>query len=164
MGGAGLRLAAATILGALVVVAAACSDDGGGDGPAAAADRSSTTTSIAFTGDASSPFCGVLRDLGADTVLDEPSRSPQDIEAAYTHLLDVLDRAAAAAPPELQADTGLLYEGISALDEALRAVGYDYEALASSPEGPSVSAAVNDPAFAVAGDRIQAYKRQVCRL
>jgi hypothetical protein len=163
MGGGGLRLAAVALAGALAVTGtAACSDDGGADDGDAAAS-SSTTTSIVFTGDPASPFCGVLRDLEADTVLDRPSASPQDVEAAYTHLLEVLHRAASSAPPELQADTGLLYEGIAALDDALRAVGYDYDALAGSPSGPSVSAAVNDPAFTVAGDRIQAYKHQVCR-
>jgi hypothetical protein len=101
--------------------------------------------------------------VGGDHLVDDALEGT-DIEAAYTHLLGVLRRSAEAAPPELQQDAGLLYEGISALDDALRAVGYDYDALASSPEGPSVSAAVNDPAFTVAGDRIQAYKHQVCKL
>jgi hypothetical protein len=157
-----MRKAAAALAVALVL-GAACSDDGGGRSDDAA-ERSTTTSSIVFTGDPASPFCGVMKDLGSDTVLAEPSESPGDVEAAYTHLLDVLQRAVQAAPPELQSDVGLLLEGISALDDALRAVGYDYDALSASPEGPAVSASVNDPSFAVAGDRIQAYKHQVCRL
>jgi hypothetical protein len=160
---AGLRWGALAVGAALAI--AACSDDGGSDGDRAdRAAASSTTTSIVFTGDAGSPFCGVLEDLGSDTVLSEPSESAQEVEAAYTRLLEVLQRAADAAPPEVEPDVGLLLEGIAALDDALRAVGYDYEALSSSPEGPAVSAAVNDPSFAVAGDRLQAYKHQVCGL
>ena len=104
----------------------------------------------------------MLRDLAVDTVLEDPSESAEEVEAAFTHLLDVLHRAADAAPPELAEDTALLVAGIASLDDALRSVGYDYDALAESDQGPAVAAAVNDPAFGVAGDRIEAYKHQVC--
>ena len=141
---------------------AACSgDDSDGE---ADPDLSITTTTIVFTGDAGSPFCTELRDLALQDVLAEPAQTPADLETGFTTLLGLLQRAADAAPEELRADTALLVEGISALDDALRAVGYSYDALAESPEGPTVAAAVNDPTFGVAGDRIEAYKRQVCKL
>ncbi len=157
-----MRRAVALLLAAVLLLAsAACSGDDGdpGDDDAAA---SSTTTTLVFTGDREAPFCRVLRDLAVDTVLDDPSESADEVEAAFTHLLDVLHRAAAAAPPELAEDTALLVAGIASLDDALRSVGYDYDALAASDQGPAVATAVNDPAFGVAGDRIEAYKHQVC--
>jgi hypothetical protein len=158
-----MRRAVALLLAAVLSLAgAACSgdDDGADDG----ADAASTTSTLVFTGDREGPFCRVLRDLAVDTVLDDPSESAEEVEAAFTHLLEVLHRAADAAPPELAEDTALLVAGIASLDDALRSVGYDYDALAESDQGPAVAAAVNDPSFGVAGDRIEAYKRQVCGL
>jgi hypothetical protein len=156
----GLAVLAAGGLLAGGLLAGACS--GGDDGDRAAS--SSTSTTVVYSGDPGSPFCSLLRELGVDDVLNKPSESSTQMEAAFTHLLDVLHRTAAAAPPELQEDTALLAAGIAALDDALRSVGYSYDALAESPNGPEVSAAVNDPAFKVAGDHISAYKAQVCKL
>ena len=158
------RALALVALGGLLaggVLGTACSggDDADGDGAA-----SSTSTTIRYTGDPASPFCSLVRDLALDDTLSTPSESATEVEAAFTHLLDVLHQAAAAAPPELQEDTALVAAGIAALDDALRAVGYSYDALADSPGGPEVSAAVNDPAFTLAGQHISAYKVQVCKL
>ena len=157
-----MRRAVALLLAAVLLLApAACSGDDGDSGDDGA-DASTTTSSLVFAGDREGPFCRVLRDLAVDTVLEDPSDSAEEVEAAFTHLLDVLHRAADAAPPELAEDTALLVAGIASLDDALRSVGYDYDALAESDQGPAVAAAVNDPAFGVAGDRIEAYKHQVC--
>ena len=157
-----MRRAVALAVSLLVATAAlgACSGDDDGDDRADA----STTSTVVFTGDAQGPFCRVLRDLALDSALDRPSETPEEVEASFTLLLDQLHRAADAAPPELVEDTALLVAGIASLDDALRSVGYDYDALAESDQGPAVAAAVNDPAFGVAGDRIQAYKSQVCGL
>jgi hypothetical protein len=149
---------------AAVLLATACSGDDASQAKEPPGRGSTTTVTYTFTGPAESPFCAVLEDVGLDTTLDRPSDTPTEMEAAYTHLLQQLQRADDAAPAELQADTALLVTGITELDDALRAVGYDYDALSSSPQGPAVVAAVNDPQFGVAGDRIQAYKHQVCKL
>jgi hypothetical protein len=53
---------------------------------------------------------------------------------------------------------------MAALNEAMAAASYDYDVLAVSPEARGVSEAVNDPAFTVAGARVQAYRQQVCGL
>lgn len=58
----------------------------------------------------------------------------------------------------------LVAEGMEALDATLAEVGYDFDALAASGAAAEVTAAVNDPAFTVAGDRLNAYRTQVCRL
>jgi hypothetical protein len=156
-----MRRALAVLLAAGVLLTA-CSDDGDGGGDRSSA--SSTSTTVVYTGDPASGFCTLLRDLALDEVLSQPSETAAEVEVAFTHLLDVLHQTAAAAPPELEEDTALLVAGIAALDDALRSVGYSYDALADSPDGPQVSAAVNDPAFAVAGAHITAYKQQVCGL
>lgn len=160
------RRLAGAIAGAVAaaLLATACSGDDGAGRAKGDDDGSTTTVTYRFTGPAESPFCAVLKDVGLDTTLNEPSDTPKEMEAAYTHLLEQLQRASDAAPEELQADTALLVTGITELDDALRAVGYDYDALSASPQGPEVVAAVNDPQFGVAGDRIQAYKHQVCKL
>ena len=152
-----VALAVALLLATLAL--GACSGDDGND----RADDT-TTSSLVFTGDPQDPFCLVLRDLALDDALDQPSDTPEAVEASFTLLLDQLHRAADAAPTELVEDTALLVAGIASLDDALRSVGYDYDALAESDQGPAVAAAVNDPAFGVAGDRIEAYKQQVCGL
>lgn len=154
---------AVALLSATALLVLGCSGDDGGDG-ADRDDEGSTTSTVVFSGDRDGPFCRVLQDLAVDTVLDEPARSVAEVEASFTHLIELLHRADAAAPPELSEDTALLVAGIVSLDDALRSVGYDYDALAESDQGPVVATAVNDPAFGVAGDRIEAYKRQVCGL
>jgi hypothetical protein len=53
---------------------------------------------------------------------------------------------------------------MDSLDDALAAVGYDYDALAASGAADEVLTAVNDPAFADAGARLAAYRSQVCGL
>ena len=72
----------------------------------------------------------------------------------------MLAQAAEHAPDELQTGrrASSLERASTALDEALRGGGLHYDALAESPDAAEVSAAVNDPAFTVAGDRIEAYK------
>lgn len=162
-----MRRAVALAVALLVTATAtatvgACS--GGDDADDDRADGSTTSSTYVFTGDPQGPFCQVLRDLALDDALDRPSDTPDDVEASFTLLLDQLHRAADAAPPELVEDTALLVAGIASLDDALRSVGYDYDALAASEQGPAVAAAVNDPAFGVAGDRIEAYRAQVCGL
>ena len=146
---------------AAVLLLTACSQ---GSGPAAVPSSSTTSTTVHFTGNAASSFCTLLRDLNTQDVLKGGSSTPTSAAVAFAKLRQVLTDTAAQAPPELATDISLLAAGIAALDDALRAVGYSYDALASSPNALAVSAAVNDPAFATAGTRITAYKAQVCHL
>ena len=155
------------LVGAAALVAAlvGCSDDDDG----AAGDRSdassTTSTTVRFTGDPASPFCTVLREVELDGALGRPASSPAEVEAAFGTVLEALARVTEQAPPELAEDTALVLTGMVALDDALRAVGYSYDALAAEPAlAVEVSRAANDPAFAVANARIEAYKDQVCGL
>ncbi len=147
---------------AAVLLLTACSRDHTPSAAPASTDPTSTT--VHFTGDAGSPFCALLRQLNTQDVLKGDGSTPTSAAAAFAKLRQVLSDTAAQAPPELATDISLLAVGISALDDALRSVGYSYDALASSPNALAVSAAVNDPAFATAGAQISAYKAQVCHL
>lgn len=164
-------LAAALVAVVLGSAAVGCADD---DDAAQEAERaaegsastsSSTSTSIQFTGDADSPFCSRLRDVRLEGLLDGEVATPAEVEAAFVAVLGALQELADVAPPELVEDTSLVLAGMVALDDALRAVGYSYDALAAEPEvAVQVSRAANDPAFADANARIEAYKDQVCHL
>ena len=150
------RGATAVALAALALLAATgCSDDDDQAG-------SASTTALHFEGDPDSEFCAELRQAQIDDGFRVPAGTPAELEANYTATIRLFTDAARVAPPEIQTDVGLVLQGLIAFDDALRAVGYSFEALEQSPDAAQISAAVNDPAFRVAGDRIEAYKAQVC--
>lgn len=157
------------LLIAFVLLVAACSDGGGEDAGTtttepSTAGSSSTTAPPTYTGDAASPFCTLLRDTDPSTILAGDGGDPGAVEQAFTRLVRVFADARALAPAEIAADVGLVADGIEALDAALAAVGYDFTALAATPQAAEVTAAVNDPVFTDAGARISAYRAQVCGL
>lgn len=155
------RAAAVLLAGAVVLGACSGGDDGGEE---VGASRSTTTTVLEFTGDPGSAFCGLLHDYASDDGATPPPTTPEETDASYRVVLDQLQAVADAAPDELADDTARVAAGMAAYVDALRAVGFDRDALVDSPEGLEVSAAINDPAFATASARIGAYKEQVCGL
>lgn len=102
--------------------------------------------------------------MDIDRVLTGEAGTPETLRAGFQQLVTVLDQAAELAPDDIAEDTAVIADGMAALNDALAAAGYDYDVLAVSPEARGVSEAVNDPAFTVAGDRVQAYRQQVCGL
>ena len=153
---------------AVVLGASACSgsEDAAERTTTTTSDRttSTTTTVPTYTGDPQSPFCNLLRGVDTRSVLEGDPNDPAAVEAGFRRLVGVLRDALALSPPEIEADLALVSEGIATLDATLAAVGYDYEALAASGQGPKLSEAVNDPAFTEAGARLGAYRTQVCQL
>lgn len=105
-----------------------------------------------------------MREVDPSAVLAGTPGEPADVEAGFRALVRTLRDLHALAPPEVEADAALVAGGVEALDAALAVVGYDFDALAASSEADVVTAAVNDPAFTTAGDRLTAYRTQVCRL
>jgi hypothetical protein len=148
---------AAVALGAALVLSgvSGCSDDD-------EAEPASTTTTLHFEGDPDSAFCNLLREAQIDEVAQIPAATPADLEANYAQTIRLFADAARQAPPEVQTDIELVRQGLIALDDALRAVGYSFDALEQSPDAAEIAAALNDPAFTEAGARIEAYKGQVC--
>ncbi len=127
-------------------------------------DDTTTSTTPTFTSDPDSPFCNLLRDVDVAEVLGDVDGDPAAVGAAFQQLVDVLLDATERAPEEIRSDVALVAEGMTSLDAALAAVGYDFDALAAGGNADAVLAAVNDPAFADAGVRLSAYRTQVCRL
>ncbi len=172
MGG---KRALAALLALAGLVAAGCSgDDDEGSASTTRDERSTTADAPAsssrttappeYSGDPGSPFCTLLRATDPATVLSGDAEDPASVEAAFARLTEVLADALDAAPPEISDDVALVAAGIGALDGALAAAGYDFQALATSEAAAEISAAVNDPAFVDAGARLSAYRGQVCGL
>lgn len=149
---------------------AACSGGDDDASPTTTEESTSSTTSSSttepptFTGDPNSAFCGLLRDVDTDAVLAGDPEDPAAVGAAFQRLVAILRDASALAPSEIRDDITMVKDGIEALDAALAAVSYDFDALAASGAGPKVTEAVNDPAFTDAGTRLSAYRTQVCGL
>jgi hypothetical protein len=143
------------------VVIGACSSDDVDD---ARASSTSTTELPTFTGDADSAFCALLRDVDIDATINGEAGTPETVAAGFQRLVTVLGQVADAAPEEVAEDAAALADGMAALNDALAAVGYDFDVLAVSPDAAAITQAVNDPAFTIAGDRLQAYREQVCGL
>jgi hypothetical protein len=153
------------LLAAVGCALVACSN--GDDGTADTTTSTTTATTVeapVFTGDPDSAFCSRLREIDPNTVLAGTPGDPAEVEVAFRELVRTLRDLGALAPTEVEADAALVVDGIEALDAALAAVGYDFDALATSSAAAEVTAAVNDPAFTAAGDRLTAYRTQVCRL
>lgn len=149
---------------------AACSSDGEEIAvrtTTTSTERTTTTASTAlpqFSGDPGSPFCELLRNVDPTTILAGDPEDAATVEAGFRRLVGVLHDAQALAPVEIDADLMLVTEGIAALDATLAEVGYDFDALAASGQSAAVTEAVNDPAFTAAGERLGAYRTQVCHL
>jgi hypothetical protein len=160
----------AVLVLAVLSASAACRD---GDESAATTTTTSTTAPVEatttteplhFTGDPASPFCTKLREVDLDSLVGGDPGDPAAVEQAFGRLVGALRDIEALAPPEIQADATLVADGIAALDATLAAVGYDFDALAASGAGGAISSLVNDPGFTVAGERLGAYRSQVCGL
>ena len=161
---------AALVLAVCAAALAACSDDSdeGGGAPtttSAGAEATSTTTEApTFTGDPGSSFCTLLREIDPTSLLTGDPADPAAVEEGFRRLVAVLRDLHAVSPQEVEPDVALVADGIEALDAALAAVGYDFDALAASGAADEVTTAVNDPAFTTAGTRLSAYRTQVCQL
>ena len=136
----------------------ACSGDDSDAAPSSTAPAEVTTAVPTFTGDPDSEFCTLLRQVDLGTLTAEGGEDGS-IEGAFAQLIDLFLDAEEVAPPEIRPDLAFLGQGIFLLDQSLFAVGYDFDQLPDD-----VVRAVNDPAFTEAGDRITAYRTQVCEL
>lgn len=140
-------------------------DEGSGTTTTAStAGGPSTTSPPDYEGDPDSAFCTLLRDVDTSSILAGDADDPASVEMALGRLIDVLADASETAPPDIVDDVALVAGGVAALDGALAAAGYDFEALAASEAGAEVMQAANDPVFTDAGVRLAAYRTQVCEL
>jgi hypothetical protein len=135
-------------------VAAACGDDAG-DGPGDGA-------APAFTGDPGSPFCRELLASDLDDPVGDGTGSPEGVRAEMERTIAAVAELVPLAPPEIADDVATLEAALRTLDEALASFGHDLEELALSDELDEVVAIANDPDLVEVGDRLTAYRTQVC--
>ncbi len=151
-----------TLLVAMALLA--CSDDTTPAPPSATASSSiveSTTSTAApqFSGDPDSAFCAAV--LDDRPVLDpfESGLDAREVELRLRALVVRADQLAAVAPPDLTDDVAMLADGLTALDEALDAHGYDFGAAGAADADLSF---LDSPEFTDVGVRVAAYRDQVC--
>ena len=115
------------------------SDDGGGD----------------FGAGSNTDFCQFNEQVnsGIDDV-DIFSGDPGDLEDAFGQVVDDIDRAVGLAPNAIKADIAILAEGFNGFVEVM--ADYDYDLFAVPEDDPRL-AALDDPRYEEAGNRVDAF-------
>ena len=122
---------------------------------ATASGDTATTKAPSFSGSSNSNYCDTARRIEA-TAKANPST---DLKSSYQQLDKVAAQFIAIAPSAIKADAQTLIDGLKKLEKALAAANYDFTKV-----DPSTLAALQDPNFAAAAERISAYDKQVCGL
>lgn len=170
---------------ALVLVAAACGgDDGGSDDTtttttAAAASgggsdggddtttttvaAATTTTEVSVSGDSDSTWCRGLRQASEETAgpgaIDFLTATPEELGEAFEAVRNAFAEAADSAPSEIADDVDVLLTFFELFVEKGNAADWNFLALANDPDFAST---FEDPTFAQAAERVDAYSRDVC--
>jgi hypothetical protein len=132
----------------LGVVTAAC---GGGAGRAS----TTATTAPVYSGDPASHWCTYANQVQGTTQLNGSFQ--QDPKAWVAQVTALMTEAQAAAPAAIDADVATMAGAVRGLATALSADHDDFSQL-----NPEQLAAIQDPAFVAAGQRVRAYDQQVC--
>jgi hypothetical protein len=136
------------LMALLWLMAAAC----GGSGKAAAGP---TTTAPQFSGDGASSWCAYANEVQGTTQLNASFQ--QDPKAWVAQVTALMGQAQAAAPAVIKADVATMAGGVLGLAQALTVDQDDFSRL-----GAQQLAALQDPQFVDAGQRVRAYDQQVC--
>jgi hypothetical protein len=113
-----------------------------------------TTAPPKFSGNGSSSWCALDRSFQDSNNFANVTKDPK---AWVAQVNDLLPKAEAAAPGAIKADVATLVAGVRTLVKALVDDNYDFTKLT-----PAQYAALQDPKFTAAGDRVTAYDKQVC--
>lgn len=107
-----------------------------------------------FGAGSSSDFCNFNEDI--ESGLDDLDifGEVDGVRNAFAQLRDNIDQAVGLAPSEIRDDVALLSEGIEAFVEVLEDYDYDFFAI---PEDDPRLAALEDPQFDAASDRVNAF-------
>jgi hypothetical protein len=159
------------------------SDDSSGDsadtGDSAATGDSADTGDSAATGDSAdsgassdgggsdesagapgsgSEFCGLNADINDGLDGMNLFGGPDSVEEAFRQIAENIDQATSRAPAEIRDDVQILSEGVAGFIEVLEEYEFNFlaipdDAVATDPR----LAAVEDPAYEAAADRVNAY-------
>lgn len=112
-----------------------------------------STTSPSFSGSKNSKYCNLARQF-----LQTTSVNPSgDTKTAFQQFDALVAQYLAAVPSDIKADAETLVNDIKQLEVAVKAANYDFTKLK-----PADLAPLQDPKFAAASNRIDAYDSQVC--
>lgn len=126
-------------IAAVLLFGAACGDD--------------DSLSAAGGGD----FCDFNADISTGVDEVDISGDPGDLEAAFDNLLNNIDRAVDLAPDEIRDDVATLADAMEGFVDILAEYDYNMFAMGAAAEDDPRLAAMEDPAFEAAGDRVNEY-------
>ncbi|HLY81506.1 MAG TPA: hypothetical protein VKQ71_00905 [Acidimicrobiales bacterium] len=132
------------------VLVAAC----GGGGSAKTAVGTTVAATAKFSGSGSSSWCALDRSFQDSNNFANVTKDPK---AWVKQVNDLLPKVEAAAPGPIKADVATLVTGVRTLVKAIVDDNYDFTKLTADQ-----GAALQDPKFTAAGDRVTAYDKQVC--
>jgi hypothetical protein len=124
-------------------------------------------TALAVTACASSTsgvarYCDIVKvaEVATDPLADQAIyNDPERLKAAFVARVRTYTDLAARAPSEISADADTVRDSLIKVNNALAAHGYQSAAANSDP---TVQAALNDPAFTTATDKLRSYDAQHC--
>jgi hypothetical protein len=139
---------------ALAVTATLVAACGGGASSAKTAAGTTLPAGSKFSGSNSSSWCALDRSFQDSNNFANASKDPK---AWVKQVNDLLPKVEAAAPGAIKADVATLVTGVRTLVKAIVDDNYDFTKLTADQ-----GAALQDPKFTAAGDRVTAYDKQVC--
>ncbi len=169
------RTVAALALGGCLLAACSSSGSGGGSGPASSgpsatssstssAGSSAPSSTSAVSGDSNSTFCATARrvqESESKQTTQLASGSPADVKKFVDRAEVELAAFQSLAPQQLKADAAVVVDTAHKLYAALKADGYDFRKLASSP---GLQKQIDSPAARAASQRVGTYLTQVCKI
>ena len=122
-----------------------------------------------FSGDGSSRFCDLIRELDESSPLDAAfgnSSTPEATKANWDRVMAVFGPLQQSAPDEIAADVAVATRFIGVMDRIFVENDYDMVEIASALEADPVLVALGDadPVMDAATARLDAYGVQVCGL
>lgn len=113
-------------------------------------------------GSSAARYCDVVKvaEVATDPLADQAIyNDPDRLKAAFVARVRTYTDLAARAPSAIKADAGTVRDSLIKVNNALAAHGYQSAAANSDP---TVQAALNDPAFTAATEKLRAYDAEHC--
>jgi hypothetical protein len=113
-------------------------------------------------GSSAARYCDVVKvaEVATDPLADQAIyNDPDRLKAAFVARVRTYTDLAARAPSPIKADAGTVRDSLIKVNNALAAHGYQSAAANSDP---TVQAALNDPAFTAATEKLRAYDAEHC--
>jgi hypothetical protein len=107
-------------------------------------------------------YCDVVKvaEVATDPLADQAIyNDPERLKTAFVARVRTYTDLAARAPSEISADANTVRDSLIKVNNALAAHGYQSAAANSDP---TVQAAVKDPAFTTATDKLRSYNAEHC--